>query len=543
MKEGPETGVPKGDARVRAAHASGWVQRLLLLISVVLYALHFVHLGADFPHDSPWRDLSKYTDEGWYGDGAIRHFVLGHWYLRGDFNPAVAMPVWPVLEAIVFSVTGVSLVAARALTAVVFGGTLALLYFLLSRRSATEAPGYPRCAGPLALLLACASPFFFTFDRLAIAEPLVAALGLCALSLAGSLRPWGPGNPGWERNRELGKAVCLGVTLALLGLSKPSAVALLPAIFYLLWRVAGGHWRAALRLMAVPTAVAAALALLYIALLVRFHLIADYRYLFEANSYTSFGTDPPLWVVRVTLWNGRFMGGGLYGLFALGMGMAALWRRRFFRDPLAGALLLWAASYLLLLGYHNNPQPRYYLLLGVPVIALLAMVLEEMLAWAAGQTVAWRWGTIAVAALCIAAIVVPGVRQEMSYLAHPDYGYLRAMRQVAAIVRADPRQSPWVLSVSGSELTLMTGLPSLDDEFGTMDLDERVRQYRPGWYMAWNEMDDDKMDGLHELYRPVRVAAFPTMDEPGRDLLILYRLEPMDGAVHDTVDGAVGDRR
>ena len=75
----------------------------------------------------------------------------------------------------------------------------------------------------------------------------------------------------------------------------------------------------------------------------------------------------------------------------------------------------------------------------------------------------------------------------------------------------------------------MTGLPSIDDDFGTMDLEQRVRLYRPGWYVAWNEIEDDKMDALRHLYAPVRVAAIPAMDDPDRNLLILYRLDPADG--------------
>ena len=95
-------------------------------------------------------------------------------------------------------------------------------------------------------------------------------------------------------------------------------------------------------------------------------------------------------------------------------------------------------------------------------------------------------------------------------------------------MRADPAQSKLILSISGSDLTLMTGLPSIDDDFGTLDLDQRVKQYRPGWYAAWNELDDDKMDALTPLYHPVRVAAFPAMDDPDRNVLILYRLDPAE---------------
>ena len=92
-----------------------------------LFSLHYVHLTADFPDHSPWMDWAKYTDEGWYGDAAIRHYQLGHWNVPGDFNPAAALPVWPALELVLFRFTGVSLAAARALSVTVFGLVSGLL--------------------------------------------------------------------------------------------------------------------------------------------------------------------------------------------------------------------------------------------------------------------------------------------------------------------------------------------------------------------------------------------------------------------------------
>ena len=93
---------------------------LLLGVAALFLALHAVHLRADFPNHSPWMDWSKYTDEGWYGDAAIRHFQRGHWYVPGDFNPAAALPVWPLVESLVFRFTGVNVIAARALTVGIF---------------------------------------------------------------------------------------------------------------------------------------------------------------------------------------------------------------------------------------------------------------------------------------------------------------------------------------------------------------------------------------------------------------------------------------
>ena len=65
-----------------------FVEVVLLALAAALFAVHYLHLSADFPNHSPWMDWSKYTDEGWYGDAAIRQIQRGSWNLPGDFNPA-----------------------------------------------------------------------------------------------------------------------------------------------------------------------------------------------------------------------------------------------------------------------------------------------------------------------------------------------------------------------------------------------------------------------------------------------------------------------
>src|ERR1700690_1229640 len=92
-----------------------WLHKIFLLLALVLCLLRFAYLRADFPNHSPWMmDQSKFTDEGWWASAAVRHFLIGHWQVAGDYNPAVAVPVWPVLLTVVFRFTGVSIVAARA---------------------------------------------------------------------------------------------------------------------------------------------------------------------------------------------------------------------------------------------------------------------------------------------------------------------------------------------------------------------------------------------------------------------------------------------
>jgi hypothetical protein len=85
--------------------------------------------------------------------------------------------------------------------------------------------------------------------------------------------------------------------------------------------------------------------------------------------------------------------------------------------------------------------------------------------------------------------------------------------------------SPLLLSISGADISLMTGLSSICDDFGTMTLSDRLAVYKPGWFASWNYVEDDKMEALAPMYRVVRVASFPAFDDPDRNLLILYRLD------------------
>lgn len=517
-------------AAAQGLRAARLLRPLILGAAAVLFALHFLHLSADFPNDAPWMDWAKYTDEGWYADAAIRHFLFGHWYVAADFNPAVALPAWPLLLAAVFAHAGVSLVAARATTVCVFGVMLGLVYWLVQRFTAARStPGNRSLAAPGAVLLLCASPFFYAFDRLAILEPLLSTLSMAALLVASLLRP-GTGGSLWSRKgaQRLVLLSVLGVLLPAMVLTKTTAVALFPSLLCMLWHRAGGRLGPALRLAAFPFLLGLLLWSAYVYLLVRPHYMEDYQYLFSANAYTGFQLQPLATVLFNTFADGYWMGVVLYPVFFAGTLSFLFLRPAFFRNPLVTSLLFWLAGYFLFLAYHNNLQPRYYLVPAVPLTILVAMMVDDLrqgVTSGTGRRASALSGSLLAAAVMLA-ILIPDAVQEISFLRHPEYTYVRAADALARVVRADKKQSPLLLSVSGSDLTLMTGLPSIDDDFGTMDLEERVRRYHPGWYVAWNQIDDDKMDALTPLYQPVRVATYPVMDDPDRNQLILYRLDP-----------------
>ncbi len=509
---------------------------VLLIAASFLFAAHYLHLTADFPNHSPWMDWAKYTDEGWYGDAAIRTLERGRWYLPGDFNPAAALPVWPLLELAVFRFAGVSLAAARALSVSVFGVTLLAAYALLRRFRAT-----PNSLAPAAaVVLLAASPFCYAFTRLAILEPLLVLLTLLAL-LAVSSRSLAPeaGNPGSQhrtlRRLRLLAVLALGVLIPVMILTKTTAVFLLPAIGWMLWASSGRQLRRFVSNLLPAAVLASILWVAYFALFVRPHFLDDYRYLFSANGYTGITLETAGSVLADTFADGVWMG---RLIFPLGLGAAAATvvmalRRRSVLGPLAPTLLLWIAGYLAFLAYHDNLQPRYYLVVAVPLTLLVAAVAERVLTlpalWRSGPTHLSRVLRPAAATLAVGlflTIVAIDTRQMLHFVRTPEYTFTAAAASIRQVIASNPSHNPLVLSISGSDLSLMTGLPSICDDFGTMELATRVATYRPGWYVTWNQVDDDKMDALATLYSLHRVAQFPAFDDPERNLLIVYRLDP-----------------
>jgi len=511
--------VPRQTTTITAANV---ISVLLLGASAVFFALHFVHLTADFPLHSPWMDWSKYTDEGWYGDAAIRHYVSGHWYWKGDFNPAVALPVWPAIELLVFKFTGVSVTAARALTLAVFGFTLVILYLLIQRAMRPHmSKARQSLAAPIAIFFLCTSPFLFVFMRMAILEPLLIALTALGLLIASEMQPI---QLRGRHLRGLGAAILLALLLPALVLTKTTGICLFPAIFYMIWARAGYRLRPALRLALPPVIGGVILWCAYYFLFVRPHYLEDYQYLFSANAYTGIGLEPIAKVILNTITDGAWMGMLIYVCFFVVLALTLFWRPRILANPLFPSLLLWIGGYFAFLAYHNNLQPRYYLVVAVPITVVVAMGIDS---FRQAQSRAGRLVASIAGGLLVLAIAVPDAMQQIQFLRHPTYEFEAAAQGIKGIVLADKAHSHLILSISGSDLTLMTGLPSIDDDFGTYDMDVRVKQYKPGWYAAWNDVEDDKADAITPMYQMKRVASFPAYDDPDRNLLILYRLDPV----------------
>jgi 4-amino-4-deoxy-L-arabinose transferase-like glycosyltransferase len=502
---------------VKGALYSLWIAGIL-----ALFALHFAHLLADFPNYSPWMDYSKYTDEGWYGSAAVRYCLTGHWFLRGDFNPAAALPVWPLLLAVVFHFTGVSLGAARGLALAVFGINLVLSCAIIRSQA-------PRWAALLAVTVLVTNPFLYAFSRVAILEPLLMCFILVSWLIALRLRP------------ELSAAqsarfAIIGLLLCLAVLTKTTAVFILPSTLLLIAFAYRFRLRDSVCALAITGAAALVPWCAWYFLFIRPRYRVDYRYLFEANQWPQPATPEG--------WLGAFwyaFHGGLWISPALCITAAVLvpaallplvrrpshsadGRGAIRRNPVLLASLLLSAGYMFFTGLHNSPQPRYYQTVAYPLAFILSLTAHNLVS-KTRQLLLRVVGAVGVVVL--AGICVAGTVRIAGYVEHSEYTWLKAAEGVTRYIDNHPAPSRLLLSISGANISLMTHLPTICDDYGTWDLPYRIHTYRPSWYAVWNEVDPDTLTDLETQYSLRRVAAFPAFDDPDRNLLILYRLEPL----------------
>ena len=516
-----------------------WLYAVWVILIGIFAVMHALNLAADFPNHTPWHiDWAKYTDEGWYGNAAIRAHLFGQWYVPGDFNPAPAVPLWPFLEWILFFFTGVTVEAARGLAVALFFANLVLSYTLLRPRG-------PRWMALLALTLIVTSPFLYCFSRLAILEPLLTTLLLLALNLAVRLP---------RMRRPVAMSAVIGGVFTLMMLTKTTAVFLAPAIGWAMFAAFNDRgdassdttpsslrtWfhRCALRCAAVATVTFAVTFGAWMALVVGLGYLGDYRYLLFVNKYVK-PTEfywPLLsfwWSFHATIWVDHILI-PLAGALVVGSLAAATvfskrtrWGTDLIIDPVFGACILAAGGYILFMTYQNHPQPRYFAVVAVFCFLIVAMATQALIAQA-GSLRLLGWGAAAVTTISIAVNAV----STLNYAAHPEYTFVKATRELTAYIDQHPNGNRLLVSISGDEITLITHIQTLCDDFSMRtpqfpDLGTKLAVYKPGWWATWNDIDPGTLEDIHTHYSLEQVAEFRAFDDSERNVLVLFKLHPL----------------
>ena len=516
-----------------------WFYAVWVVFIGIFAVMHALNLAADFPNHTPWYgDWAKYTDEGWYGNAAIRAHLFGQWYVPGDFNPAPAVPVWQFLEWILFFFTGVTVKAARGLAVALFFANLVLSYTLLRPRG-------PRWMALLALMMLVTSPFLYCFSRLAILEPLLTTLLLLALNLTIRLP---------RMRRPVAMSVAIGVVFTLMMLTKTTAIFLAPAIgwamFAAFWdradassdttRSSPRTWfhQRALRCAAAATVTFVVTFGAWMALVVALGYLGDYKYLLFVNKYVK-PTEfywPLLslwWSFHATIWIDHILIPLAGALMVTSLAAATVfskrtrWGTELLIDPVFGACILAAGGYILFMTYQNHPQPRYFAVVAVFCFLIVAMATQALIAQA-GSLRLLGWGAAAVTTISIAVNAV----STLNYAAHPEYTFVNAARQLTNYIDQHPNGNRLLVSISGDELTLITHLQTLCDDFSMRtptfpDLGSKLAVYKPGWWATWNDIDPGTLEDLHTHYSLEQVAEFKAFDDPERNVLVLFKLHPL----------------
>jgi hypothetical protein len=192
------------------------------------------------------------------------------------------------------------------------------------------------------------------------------------------------------------------------------------------------------------------------------------------------------------------------------------------------------------MAYQNHPQPRYF-----SVVALFTFILVVQGAaalwddcYGAGGERRRRLG-LALVVLLVAASA-NGAIWVTHFALHPTYTFAAAADQLTHYIDEHPNGNRLLLSISDDELTLLTHLPGMCDDFGTRELVARTVSENPGWYAAWNDLDPGTLEDLHTHFSLEQVASFPAYDDPERNTLVLFKLHPLS-QVRDYGDGDLRD--
>jgi 4-amino-4-deoxy-L-arabinose transferase-like glycosyltransferase len=479
------------------------LHNLFLVLAPLLCLLRFAYLRADFPNHSPWMtDQAKFTDEGWWASAAVRHFLIGHWQVPGDYNPAAAEPVWPALLTMVFRFTGVTIVAARALNVFFSIATVGLVYLLVRRYS-------EKTMAALAALLLAASPFAFAFSRLATLDTMV-AFELCLLmwvaSCCSPARIW--------------PSALLGILIPVTLLTKTTSLVLVPAVLWLLWMATRQKPKRLLQATLVVAAVAGSGIGSYLFLVTRSSYADDYHYFFAINALADVEWGRTAFLLRQLLRHSMWVDHILYPAGLAVLLLSLVWLRRLWKNPLfAASWIAFAGEAIYILRRQDDYAPRYFLAMLVPLILVLVLAFQEL---KDRRLVSLLAATLAIA-------VVLDAAQIAAFLRHRQYQFYSAAQSIRTIVDANPETHRLLLGSSGDQLSLMVGIPSINDGYSSQDLAQKVLVYPPGWYVGWNQLDEDVLNSLAG-FRLDRVATFPVFDRKDRDLLTLYRMVPVKPA-------------
>lgn len=198
--------------------------------------------------------------------------------------------------------------------------------------------------------------------------------------------------------------------------------------------------------------------------------------------------------------------------------LTVAWKRTLWRNPLfTASWIALAAQSVFIFSRQDDYAPRYFLVMLAPIVWIVILCFAELMDHAK-KTAVLLLGAMA-------ASVIANLAMMGQFVTHRDYDFRDAAMGIKEIVSSHPEQKPLILGVSGNQITLMTGIASINDGYGTEDMASKVASYGPGWFLAWSDTPPQNDDFLAP-YRVEKMADYPAFDDDERGQLTLYKLTP-----------------
>ena len=451
-----------------------YVNWILLAITVLLVLLRLVHLEADFPQKVTWSG-ELYTDEGWYSNNAVAYALTGNWYVEGDFNNAINVPILPILEFVSFEIIGISLLSARIVIAICFILMLAILYAVVKKYENHH-------TALLAIFLLAINYTLFAYSRLAILEIPMTLFVVVSIFLVSNVQ---------IRGGYLYMVLASGALLIAI-MTKIMAVFAIPVVILIVW-ASGGE-----RIGRVyKTGIL--IAMVVVGYLVYYHLVMQ-AYPMDFQYYNSnIGSrilDSPVAIAKGVvnaLRGGNSIDRILNPLFIICF-CIVLFVKELRRKRLIWISGSWIVLNILLLGGYHHYPPRYYIPISVGGSMMVAVVLNYYL-----TTHRKLWWTMVMMVLIV---IYSGLNcyKIARYVFTPEYSFCTMAKSIKNHLDSENSGEKILLGHFANSVGLATGVLSINDKSGTKDLDYKISKYAPNGYVSRGPIVSEIQSVLAKYY-------------------------------------------
>jgi len=452
---------------------------LIVLALVLLASSRFFYLTADFPMGISGTGV-LYTDEGWWSRNAVAWIREGHWYIDDGYNPIVNLPVLPLLQVLWFKIFGISLAAARGLSAVCTLAISAMVYDFARRELS------PRLA-LLAPFLILSSYPTFAFSRLALLEMPMILLILFSLWFATLQKA--------RMTTTLGAAILLAAA----ALTKTTALFAVPMVLFFIW-ARPTLTRSKVTHVCIWLFCFGVLYGAHYVVFVQGHSLSQesYQYFSDYNVSRKFHRtvfsvlQGPFRTLKYALPLFPLL---LPSLFAA---LFMLSRAKAYRTRLLFRIAaLWSILSLGIFSASNYAAPRYFLVLIVPIALAIPLAIQQLHAKITSREshALPRAFHRTIFLSTVSLSILLSLTRIGLYLQAPSFTFISMASSVERYIEErhiaqQPLPSAVILGHFADSVALAVPIKAVNDRMGFRPLPDRLETFSPGYYLSIGPIED-----------------------------------------------------